>query len=412
MRTLGLFVAMVVALLASTASGQGTYGQRVASRDGRWLSPVASRLIGSNEQDHLNRGSVYAWDWSASVGTPIFPLADGVVILASTANEGGYGHWMYIRHGDYEMVYAHMQPGSMRFKKGDTVRQWDVIGQVGMTGSTSWPHTHLEIRHKTAGRQRIDKFFNPASVSYCKFCKSQNGAKDQISGVQMVGGMAQTQTQQVNRMPYWWILAVYLVLVGAYAISGYSKWSQHAIYHGMAMFTATLMFVLIGGVLPGVGQGQVGQTTTTQASAVNGGDAWKQSYAFMRRWEGKKCVSDPYRTLKGVTQGTYNAWRKSQGLPQADVCASLTDAEAEQIYYQRYWLASGANKLPMPVAMTHFDFAVNAGTGAAKIALAQCGTNATCYNNYRKSFYLSAKGCALYCAGWLNRLADIRKVTG
>ena len=163
-------------------------------------------------------------------------------------------------------------------------------------------------------------------------------------------------------------------------------------------------------MLPNVGQGPAQQVG--QISAVNGGDAWKQSYAFMRRWEGKRCVHDPVRTLKGVTQGTYNAWRKSQGLPAADVCTSLTDAEAEQIYYQRYWVASGADKLPMPVALTHFDFAVNAGVGAANRALSQCGTNATCYNNYRKSFYLSAKGCALYCAGWLNRLADIRKVTG
>lgn len=408
MRRVAVAVAVFVALMASTVSAQGTYGQRVASRDGRWLSPVASRLIGSDEKDHLNRGSVYAWDWSASVGTPIFPLADGVVILASTANEGGYGNWMYIRHGDYEMVYAHLAPGSMRFRKGDTVRQWDIIGQVGMTGMTSWPHTHLEIRHKTAGRQRIDKFFDPASVTYCKFCKSQNGAKDQISGVRLVGNVA--QTQPVNRVPYWWMIVVYLVLVGAYTISGYSKWSQHAIYHGLAMFTAVLMFVLIGGVLPGVGQGQTQQVG--QISAVNGGDAWKQSYAFMRRWEGEKCVADPYRTLKGVTQGTYNAWRKSQALPAADVCTSLTDAEAEQIYYQRYWVASGADKLPMPVAMTHFDFAVNAGVGAANIALSQCGTNARCYNDYRKNFYLSAKSCALYCAGWLRRLSDIRKVTG
>jgi hypothetical protein len=419
MRTLGLFVAVVVALLASTASGQGTYGQRVASRDGRWLSPVASRLIGSNEQDHLNRGSVYAWDWSASVGTPIFPLADGVVILASTANEGGYGHWMYIRHGDYEMVYAHMQPGSMRFKKGDTVRQWDVIGAVGMTGMTSWPHTHLEIRHKTAGRQRIDKFFDPASVSYCKFCKSQNQPKDQIGGVQLVGGMAQTQTQQVNRVPYWWILTVYLVLVGAYAISGYSKWSQHAIYHGMAMFTAVLMFVLIGGVLPGVGQGQVGQAgqagQAVQASSVsgsiNGGAAWDLAYRQTMKWEGStKCVHDPYRTKRGITQGTFNAWRKSKGMPAGDVC-NITEQEAKLIYYYRYWLPSGADKLPTAVAMTHYDMAVNAGVGVAKGMLAQCGNNTTCYNRLRKSFYLSAKSCSIYCAGWLNRLADMQKVT-
>lgn len=404
-------LAMVMTLLllsGEQVSGQSTYGQRVASRDGRWLSPVASRLIGSNEQDHLNRGSVYAWDWSASVGTPIFPLADGVVILASTANEGGYGHWMYIRHGDYEMVYAHMSPGSMRFKAGDKVKQWDIIGQVGMTGTTSWPHTHLEIRHKTAGRQRIDKFFDPASVTYCKFCKSPNQPKDAISGVQLVGNMA--QAQPVNRVPYWWMLVVYLFLVAAYAISGYSKWSQHAIYHGLAMFTAVLMFVWLGGVLPNVGQGQ----QVVQASAngsVSRSDAWELAYRFTAKAEGWKRTTDPVRTMGGVTQSTYNAWRKSKGLSPADVWYSLTESERQQIFTERYWLSSGADKMQPELALTHVDFAFNAGVGMARTALAVSGGNVKAYNNFREQFYLGARDCRIYCRGWLARLNRIRKLT-
>lgn len=401
MRRLILALAVIISLLPIPAIAQ-TYGQRLQGANG-WLLPVASRLLGSTSQDHLNRGSVLAWDISASVGSPIFPIAAGKVEYAGCNNDGGYGCWVYINHGDgYRAIYAHIAQGSVFVKSGQSVGQWDVIGQVGLTGMTSWPHTHLEV---SRNHNRIDpaQIWNLGQMSYCKFCKSQNGPTDGISGVQMVGGAA--QAQGINRVPYWWIVAVYLALVAVYAISGYSKLSQHAIYHGLAMFTALMVFLWLGGVLPGQGQ-------ATQASAVNGGDAWKQAYAFMRRWEGKRCVHDPVRTLKGITQGTYNAWRRSKGLSAADVCTSLTDAEAEQIYYERYWLASGADKLPMPVAMTHFDFAVNAGVGAANVALRQCGTNATCYNNYRKNFYLSAKGCALYCAGWLNRLADIRKVTG
>lgn len=405
MRRLIIALVIAAALFPIPAIAQ-TYGQRLQGANG-WLLPVASRLLGSTSQDHLNRGSVLAWDVSAAVGSPIFPIATGKVEYAGCNNDGGYGCWVYINHGGgYRAIYAHLAQGSVFVKSGQTVGQWDVIGQVGLTGMTSWPHTHLEI---SRNHSRIDpaQIWGIDQMSYCKFCKSQNGPKDGIAGVQMVGNMAST-AQPVNQVPYSWFIAVYLGLVIIYAVSGYSQWTQHAIYHGLAMFTALLMFMWLGGALPGMGQGQ----QVAQVSAVNGGDAWKQSYAFMRRWEGKRCVHDPVRTLKGVTQGTYNAWRKSKGLPAADVCTSLTDAEAERIYYERYWLASGADKLPMPVAMTHFDFAVNAGTGAAKIALSQCGTNATCYNNYRKSFYLSAKGCALYCAGWLNRLADIRKVTG
>ncbi len=43
------------------------------------------------------------------------------------------------------MVYAHMQPGSIEVKEGDTVERSDPIGLVGNTGNSSAPHLHFHI---------------------------------------------------------------------------------------------------------------------------------------------------------------------------------------------------------------------------------------------------------------------------
>lgn len=49
-----------------------------------------------------------------------------------------------IGNGAY-VLYAHMQPGSVKMKSGATVKRGDVLGQVGNTGNTSAPHLHLHV---------------------------------------------------------------------------------------------------------------------------------------------------------------------------------------------------------------------------------------------------------------------------
>lgn len=76
-------------------------------------------------------------DYAAPVGTPIIATADGTV-TASTW-KGGNGKYVKIRHNNtYSTQYLHMK--KQKVKKGDFVRQGDVIGWVGMTGNTSGPH--------------------------------------------------------------------------------------------------------------------------------------------------------------------------------------------------------------------------------------------------------------------------------
>ena len=76
-------------------------------------------------------------DFAASIGTPIMSTANGTVI--ESRYRGGNGNYVKIKHnGTYSTQYLHMK--KRKVKKGDYVKQGDVIGWVGMTGSTAGPH--------------------------------------------------------------------------------------------------------------------------------------------------------------------------------------------------------------------------------------------------------------------------------
>ncbi|MFC4095564.1 M23 family metallopeptidase [Euzebyella saccharophila] len=76
-------------------------------------------------------------DYAAPIGTPILATADGTV--TESTRRGGNGKYVKIRHnGTYSTQYLHMKKQNV--KRGDFVRQGDVIGWIGMTGNTSGPH--------------------------------------------------------------------------------------------------------------------------------------------------------------------------------------------------------------------------------------------------------------------------------
>ena len=77
-------------------------------------------------------------DFAAPTGTPIMATADGRVEKSSYTRANGY--YVKIKHNDtYSTQYLHMQKNG-RVKKGQYVKQGDVIGRIGMTGNTSGPH--------------------------------------------------------------------------------------------------------------------------------------------------------------------------------------------------------------------------------------------------------------------------------
>lgn len=82
-------------------------------------------------------------DINNRTGTPIIAPARGTVSLA--ASDGAYGNSVEIDHGSGIVTkYAHMQRFAV--KSGQWVKRGDVIGYIGMTGRTTGPHLHYEVR--------------------------------------------------------------------------------------------------------------------------------------------------------------------------------------------------------------------------------------------------------------------------
>jgi murein DD-endopeptidase MepM/ murein hydrolase activator NlpD len=83
-------------------------------------------------------------DFAAPRGTPIRAAGDGVISFAGT--KGGYGRYISIRHNsDYTTAYAHMHRLAKGMRKGQRVKQGQVIGYVGSTGRSTGPHLHYEV---------------------------------------------------------------------------------------------------------------------------------------------------------------------------------------------------------------------------------------------------------------------------
>lgn len=94
----------------------------------------------------------YAWyhpgiDITAPIGTPIVASHNGTVTEIHTGTyDGGYGTNLYISNGNGTVShYAHMS--GVNVSVGQQVTGGGtVIGWIGMTGRTTGPHVHFEIR--------------------------------------------------------------------------------------------------------------------------------------------------------------------------------------------------------------------------------------------------------------------------
>ena len=110
-------------------------------------------------------------DMSASIGTPVYSIANGVVI--STYAVGGTGKAIYINHTvngkKYTSIYMHLSRYNV--KVGDVVTKDTIIGYSGNTGYSTGPHLHLGVLTGHAGKDYglwsltfYSKFIDPASV--------------------------------------------------------------------------------------------------------------------------------------------------------------------------------------------------------------------------------------------------------
>lgn len=82
-------------------------------------------------------------DIATGLGMPIHPIADGKVVEV-TWGFLGLGHYVVVEHTQgFRSTYGHM--GKIYVHKDDLVTQSTILGEVGLTGHTTGPHTHLEV---------------------------------------------------------------------------------------------------------------------------------------------------------------------------------------------------------------------------------------------------------------------------
>ncbi|MDG5490453.1 peptidoglycan DD-metalloendopeptidase family protein [Psychroserpens sp. SPM9] len=136
-------------------------------------------------------------DFAAPIGTEILATANGTV--TESTRRGGNGKYVKIKHnGTYSTQYLHMK--AQNVKKGDFVKQGDVIGWVGMTGNTGGPH--VCYRFWKNGKQ-VDPFKEklPAAesipdslkASYTEFIKP---FKLQLDNIQFEDNAIQLPTEE------------------------------------------------------------------------------------------------------------------------------------------------------------------------------------------------------------------------
>ncbi|MBJ7882259.1 peptidoglycan DD-metalloendopeptidase family protein [Gelidibacter salicanalis] len=129
----------------STSTKSDFYDEKAKSLKRAFLkAPVNFGRISSRY--NLNRRIAYygyalrphkGTDFAAPIGTEILATANGTVV--ESTQRGGNGKYVKIKHSDtYSTQYLHMK--AQKVKKGQFVKQGDVIGWVGMTGNTGGPH--------------------------------------------------------------------------------------------------------------------------------------------------------------------------------------------------------------------------------------------------------------------------------
>ena len=118
----------------------------------------------SYEGDGSRREQFFCWN------RPIIAPGDGLVVEVVNDipdNQPGqvnpdklYGNHILIDHGNGEVsLLAHIQRGSITVKRGQPVRQGDVLGRCGNSGTSTEPHLHYQLM---SNRRYLKAFGLPA----------------------------------------------------------------------------------------------------------------------------------------------------------------------------------------------------------------------------------------------------------
>ncbi|MFC1589863.1 M23 family metallopeptidase [Candidatus Omnitrophota bacterium] len=145
------------------APGPDSYHRRAAlPMNGKWY--VAQRFavdwIQVDKEGKFTKGDPKKNESHYCFGKEIHAVADGIVTSVldglpenipgefpevKTPDELEGNHIVTDIGGGNHVFYAHLQPGSLRVKKGDAVKKGQVIALLGNTGHSDAPHLHIHV---------------------------------------------------------------------------------------------------------------------------------------------------------------------------------------------------------------------------------------------------------------------------
>jgi len=115
------------------------------------LNPDGSEFVGefTNNADHYGYGEEILAVADGTVEAAIDGVPENVPgedrAVPITLDTRG-GNYIILDIGDGRFVtYAHMIPGSLTVRVGDQVKEGDVLGRVGNSGSSTQPHLHFHV---------------------------------------------------------------------------------------------------------------------------------------------------------------------------------------------------------------------------------------------------------------------------
>jgi len=130
-------------LVPSFSFADSTYTPAIWPVLGHITDSFGERLDPFSGEGAFHRGVDVASDY----GAPVHATADGVITIAE--NHSGYGRLVVIDHGfGITTWYAHLSAFSAI--PGARVKRGEVIGYTGISGRSTGPHVHYEVRMNNA----------------------------------------------------------------------------------------------------------------------------------------------------------------------------------------------------------------------------------------------------------------------
>ena len=149
---------------ACVVGADGYHRKTVMPIGGTWVAPErwAVDWIQLGEGNNLLTGALEKNESYPQYGKDILAVTDGVIesvrndmsdIPAGKApemkslNDAAGNCIIQDIGGGFYALYAHLKPGSLKVKTGDTVKKGQVIALLGNSGNTTGPHLHFHVIH-------------------------------------------------------------------------------------------------------------------------------------------------------------------------------------------------------------------------------------------------------------------------